>query len=95
MLRSVHVAPNPPPGFNWYCSGLTSANAITADVQVPIVGDSVRVTLPAATHTITISGRFYQISGYLELRASMGLGGPACTGAVFNPVAFSARHEGE
>jgi hypothetical protein len=94
-LVSIFIIPNPPSGFNWYCSGLTSANGISAAVDIPIVNDSVHVVLPAGNWTATVDGKFYQVSGYLELRAGITLSGPACAGAVFNPVAFSARHIGE
>ncbi len=94
-LRSFSIAPSPPAGFQWYCPGLTSANAIAADVTVPIVGDSLDVTLPGGSYTVRVAGRFYQITGYLELRAAMILSGPACASATFSTVAFSARHEGE
>jgi hypothetical protein len=94
-LVSISIAPTPPSGVNWYCAGLTASDAIGASVGVPVAADSVHVVVPGTNWSATVDGKFYQVSGSLEFRGSMLLSGPACAGAVFNPVAFSARHQGE
>jgi hypothetical protein len=95
QVVSMQIIPAPPSGFSWYCAGLTAADGIDSSVDVPVVDDSVHAVLPNGNWTATIDGKFYQVSATIELRASMLLSGPACAGAVFNPVVFSARRQGE